>query len=99
MTNIVQSIRFLSVKSHVPSSDAVPLRLWKLKFLRRSRICSLFRDWSRLQFLDYGTQVPVRCFESSPRRLIMALRSIGDDPHRAIPQHGIGGVEINHQLA
>jgi hypothetical protein len=60
--------------SHVPSWDAIPLRLWKPKFLHGSPICSVFGERSRLQFFDYGTQVPVRCLELLTRRIVIALR-------------------------
>src|SRR6266496_2413967 len=92
ITNIVHSMIFLSVRSHVPSCDAVPLRLWKPKFLHSSPVCNAFYEWPRLQFFHYGTQIPVRGFELSTRRLVIALRQIDDDPHRAIAQLGTRGM-------
>jgi hypothetical protein len=37
-------------------------------------ICSRLRERPWLQSFHYGTQVPVRCFELSTRRIVIALR-------------------------
>src|SRR6266496_32392 len=99
ITNTVHSITFLSVGSHVPSCDAVPLRLWKAKFLHGSPVCIVPYEWPRLQLFHYGTQVPFRGFKLSTRGIVIASCQIDHDPHRAIAQLGTRGMQINHQIA
>jgi hypothetical protein len=74
ITNIVQSIRILSVGSHVPSWDGVPVRLSKAKFLHGSPVCSVSGERPRLEFFHYRTQVPIGRLELSTGRFVIALR-------------------------
>src|SRR6266496_3367136 len=84
ITNTVHSITFLSVGSHVPSCDAVPLRLWKAKFLHGSPVCSVPYEWPRLQLFHYGTQVPFRGFKLSTRGIVIASCQIDHDTQRVL---------------
>ena len=88
ITNIVHSICFLSVGSHVPSWDTGSVALMKTKISARYRYFGLLRDGHHCSFPRRRGRQGFSSVVSESCRETAIISLIDDDPHGAVAQLG-----------